>query len=198
MILHASSAADELIHRYHPEIKATSLELMPHPGWGGDSDAWLVVDRLRQVESTVIPVLTGDERDWVECQFRDFLAKSARFAYAPVLCHGDLCSDHILFDHAGTGLAGIIDFGDVTIGDPAGEFTWRADYGESFFEQVLQAYGVTDRPFAERVAFQIDCLPLIQIAYGVERGRPDDIAEGRRLLRWKMSVAREAGGKTTG
>jgi aminoglycoside 2''-phosphotransferase len=294
-------AAHDLIRRSFPEIAAARLELMPHPGWGGDSDAWLVdgrwifrfprsaaiarrlavevcllprissalsariphfdyiardarglpafvgyeaipgqplraetlraipahvaehlaeqvgaflrtlhatpidvavgcgVDRptnsprqnverwQRQVESTVFPALDGAERGWVERRFREALADAARFAFTPVVCHGDLSSDHLLIDPSGQGLTGVIDFGDVTIGDPAGEFTWWEEYGDSFFRRVLSAYGPTDPSFVERVSFLIDCLPLIQIDYGVKTGRPEDLAEGRRLLRQRMA-----------
>jgi aminoglycoside 2''-phosphotransferase len=293
-----------LIRRYFPEIDAASLELMPHPGWGGDSDAWLVdkrwifrfprsaevarrldveicllpriassvplriprfgliardasgltifvgykaipgeplrrealqalssaaVERLAKqlgdflralhatpidvaaacgvappvhspralverqllrVEATAFPVLSADERAWVERRLQETLADPAQLAYALVLCHGDLSADHILYDPDNQQLTGIIDFGDVTIGDPAGEFTWRSDYGERFFELVLAAYGPTDRAVADRVTFRIDCLPLIQIEYGVQTRRPEDVEEGRRLLRERMAASR--------
>jgi aminoglycoside 2''-phosphotransferase len=294
--------ARHLIRRSFPDVAAARLELMPHPGWGGDSDAWLVdgrwifrfprsadvarclavevcllprisaalpaqiprfdyvardakdrpsfvgyeaipgqplraealralparvvehlaeqvgdflralhatpaevavrcgVDRptgsprqrterwLRQVESTVFPALDGEERDWVERRFRDALAETSRFAFAPVVCHGDLSSDHLLIDPGGRGLAGVIDFGDVTIGDPAGEFTWREEYGEAFYRRALAAYGTSDPWFSSRVSFQIDCLPLIQIAYGVETGLTEDVVEGRRMLRSRIAT----------
>jgi aminoglycoside 2''-phosphotransferase len=303
----ASKAATRtLIRRYFPPIDAASLELMPHPGWGGDSDAWLVDGRwifrfprstdvakrlaveicllprlalflplpiprfeliardevgqpicvgypaipgvpmrpallqalpvesvkrmaeqlgsflralhatpleqavacgvmppaysprelverqLRRVEVTIFPVLSADERVWVEQRFQMTLADPVLLAYAPVLCHGDFTSDHILFDRDGQRLTGIIDFGDLTIGDPVGEFTWRADYGEHFFERVLAVYGPTDRAFAERVMFRINCEPLGQIAYGLEAGRSEDVAEGRQVLRERMRLTGDA------
>jgi aminoglycoside 2''-phosphotransferase len=292
-----------LIRRSFPEVAAVRLELMPHPGWGGDSDAWMVDDRwifrfprspeiarhlavevcllprisaalpariprfefvardarglpsfvgyesifgqplraetlralpidvvdrladqvgaflralhaipidvavacgvdrpagpprqwferrLSGVESTVFPELDDAERAWVERRFAEHLAEVALFAFSPVLCHGDLSSDHLLVDLTGAELAGVIDFGDVTIGDPAGEFTWWAEYGEDFFWRALAAYDADDKSLVRRVAFQIDCLPLAQIAYGVETGRPEDVAAGRWLLRERMATS---------
>jgi aminoglycoside 2''-phosphotransferase len=143
---------------------------------------------LRQVESTVFAALDPDESAWVERRFHDVLAESEAFSYAPVVCHGDLSSDHLLIDPSNCTLVGAIDFGDVAVGDPAGEFTWRAEYGEPFFWRVLSVYGTSDSWFAARVAFYIDCLPLSQIAYGLKTGNAVDVTEGRRSLRERMAT----------
>ena len=42
-----------------------------------------------------------------------------RFGGAPVLCHGDIAPEHILVDEAGGRVLGLIDFGDLLVGDPA-------------------------------------------------------------------------------
>jgi aminoglycoside 2''-phosphotransferase len=145
---------------------------------------------FRRVEAAVFPVLDDDERAWVTWRFGDVLAEPFRYDFAPTLCHGDLTSDHILFDAERGELAGIIDFGDLTIGDRAGEFTWWAEYGDDFFHSALAAYQSTDRTLANRVVFQIDCQPLVQILFGLETGRSADVAEGRRDLRLRMSASR--------
>src|SRR5439155_24588353 len=116
-----------------------------------------------------------------------FLGDPRHFAFSPVLCHGDFSSDHLLVDPTCGALTGVIDFGDVAIGDPAGEFTWRAEYGETFFERVLEAYAIADETFAERVAFRIDCLPIAQIAYGVDTDQPEEVAAGLAWLRRSMT-----------
>ena len=38
-------AIGNLIRQWFPDVAAERLEAMPHPGWGGDSDAWLVDER---------------------------------------------------------------------------------------------------------------------------------------------------------
>jgi aminoglycoside 2''-phosphotransferase len=297
-------AVGNLIRQWFPDVPADRLEALPHPGWGGDSDAWLVDDRwifrfprtaeiarslavevcllprltarlplaipdfvhiardqsrspmfvgyeaipgvplredilgrlsqsatdqlgtklghflralhqtpldlaiecgvalpttsafeaveqgYRTVREKVFAHLGDDDRAWVGQRFEAFLGDPRHFAFSPVLCHGDFSSDHLLVDLDGGALIGVIDFGDVTIGDPAGEFTWRAEYGEVFFEQVLEAYSIADESLAERVGFRIDCLPITQIAYGLDTDQPNEVAEGLAWLRQSMrSVA---------
>ena len=44
-----------------------------------------------------------------------------------------------------------------------------------------------DETFAERVAFRIDCLPIAQIAYGVDTDQPEEVAAGLAWLRRSMT-----------
>jgi aminoglycoside 2''-phosphotransferase len=143
--------------------------------------------QYRAVREKVFPRLDADERNRIGRRFETFLADPRHFEFSAVLCHGDLSSDHILVDPARGTLTGVIDFGDMQIGDPAGEFTWRAEYGEAFFGKVLEAYAIADDSFAERVDFRIDCLPLSQIAYGVDTNADAEIDEGISWLRRQTS-----------
>lgn len=146
-----------------------------------------VYDRVRQC---IFRALADDERRWVVRRFEAFLDSLRHCTYEQTLCHGDLGSDHILFDPAQGRLTGIYDFGDLCIGDPAGDLAWRREYGEEFFQQVLAVYGRThDATLAERVTFRMDRVPLIEIGYGLEKGRPDYVAEGRQQLRLRMAVS---------
>ena len=52
-----------------------------------------------------------------------------------------------------------------------------------FFPNTLRGYAIADASFADRIAFRIVCLPLIQIAYGVETGQAEDIDQGIVWLR---------------
>ena len=290
-------AVRELIRRHALEVAAERLALLPHPGWGGDSDAWLIDDRwifrfprtpevarslavecrllprlaprlalaiprfvhvardtadqpsfvgypaipgepLRRetldvagpevaarlaeqlgafltalhefplaeaiacglsspedpriamerrfdrVRAIAFPVLEPDERRRLTARFEAYLADSRHFLYAPTLCHGDLGGDHLLYDAGSSALTGVIDFGDACVGDPAGDFTWRAEYGEDFFRAVLRHYRAPrDGSLPVRVAFLISLLPLIELMSGVETGRQDYVEEGRSLLR---------------
>ena len=52
--------------------------------------------------------------------------------------HADIEFDHILCH--GTKFGGIIDFGDVAIGDPAFDFGFFWERGETFVDEVLESY----------------------------------------------------------
>ena len=62
-------------------------------------------------------------------------------ALGEVVLHGDLVGDHLLLDeHAGR-LAGIIDFSDVALGDPAHDLLGFWAYGASAAAHAVRLYG---------------------------------------------------------
>lgn len=76
-------------------------------------------------------------------RFREFW-HSYRQDCAPELkiIHGDLVSEHLIFDPAPGRLTGIIDFGDVALGDPAQDFLAFWAYGEVAARQAVQYYSL--------------------------------------------------------
>lgn len=140
--------------------------------------------RYATLQERVYPALRADERAYLNRLFAVYLGDPAHFGWSPTVCHGDLTSDHILA--AGRTITGIIDFGDLCVGDPAGDFVWRFEYGDAFFRHVLAHY---DAPvgdvaaFARVVGFRYRLMPTHQIAYGLATASATDVAEGRALLR---------------
>jgi aminoglycoside 2''-phosphotransferase len=66
-------------------------------------------------------------------------------SYEPVLLHGDLSPDHVMWDASSQEVTGIIDFGDMAVGDPAWDFVYLYDdYGPDFVERALSAYTCED------------------------------------------------------
>lgn len=64
--------------------------------------------------------------------------------------HQDFTSDHILYDTKSKKIAGIIDFGDVQIADPAIDFSKLWDYSEEFINSVLYFYKGNDTDLKDR------------------------------------------------
>jgi aminoglycoside phosphotransferase (APT) family kinase protein len=60
---------------------------------------------------------------------------------APCLLHGDIAPGHVLFDPKLGRLTGVIDFGDLAVGDPARDliYVWE-DFGPFMLEAVLRHY----------------------------------------------------------
>ena len=56
------------------------------------------------------------------------------------IIHGDLVCEHILIDRARSALAGIIDFGDVALGDPAQDLLGFWSYGPDAAARVVARY----------------------------------------------------------
>ena len=59
-----------------------------------------------------------------------------------VVVHGDLVAEHILVDEQSGRLAGIIDFGDVALGDPAQDFFGFWKYGAAAASRLVELYSL--------------------------------------------------------
>ena len=81
---------------------------------------------------------------------------------APCLIHGDLEAEHLLLDESG-GLAAVLDWSDVCLGDPArdlgGLWAWG---GEAFLAELLRHYLLPRDPgFRSRIRFLGRCFALL-------------------------------------
>jgi aminoglycoside 2''-phosphotransferase len=155
-----------------------------------------------EIRQHVFPLLTAQERRWAQQLFETFLSDERNFQFTPVLLHGDFSPDHILFDREAKRITGVIDFGDVRIGDPAYEFQWRRDYGEAFWRKVLAHYERSlslisvhnkleiNEGFFRRLEFYERRQPLGEILYGVICHAPEHIESGLQDLRREMRTLR--------
>ena len=101
-----------------------------------------------------------------------------------MLLHGDFSPDHVLFDRRAEKITGIIDFGDVRIGDPTYDFQWREDFGETFWHELLTRYRLEiDEGFFRRLEFYERRQPLGEILYGVMCNAVGHITAGLQALR---------------
>lgn len=87
----------------------------------------------------VEPAITAGERRACEAFFGEY---EQSIGTAPVrrFIHGDFCWWNILIRDDRTELAGVIDFGDRAIGDPAADIAGLWMYGRAFVESVLGRY----------------------------------------------------------
>jgi aminoglycoside 2''-phosphotransferase len=67
-----------------------------------------------------------------------FLGDERNFAYTPCLLYADFAPEHVLYDRAARAISGIIDWGDLTIGDPDYDLLYLyQDYGGDFVRRLL-------------------------------------------------------------
>jgi aminoglycoside 2''-phosphotransferase len=96
------------------------------------------------------------------------------------LSHADLGVEHVVFDPATYEVRGIIDWGDVRVADPAGDFAglWLA-FGDAFVTHLLRHYAhpVDERALA-RMRFQGRCAALVWLAYAGD----DQVDPARRKV----------------
>ena len=65
----------------------------------------------------------------------------------PALLHCDIGPGHVLYDPSTLSLTGVIDFGDLVIGDPARDFIYiYEDFGPQILQDVLTRYAGKDTP----------------------------------------------------
>jgi len=93
-----------------------------------------------RVTREIAPKLTTAEAQAVIACFEEYLTTPANFAFRPVVLHADLSCDHILMESGS--IVGLIDFGDVSWGDPDYDFMYLfAEIGWDFVHRIARAYG---------------------------------------------------------
>lgn len=102
--------------------------------------------------------------------------------------HGDFyLPDHVFYDKSKQELCGVIDFGDVTIFDPAHDWQCIVEAGgEAFFDSVLENYQAEhDTALLKRSKMRLDARPLFVAGYMFQHGLEEQYAD--RLARIEAS-----------
>jgi aminoglycoside 2''-phosphotransferase len=147
----------------------------PRPGYTED------LDRAR---SEIYPLVEPFIRDHVERLFETYFADEALLDYEPALLHADLAPEHIRFSVEEGRIAGIIDWGDASIGDPDYElsYLYRAG-GTSFVEEVVRHGPRRDPAKLERkLRFFAGHDTIDTILTGLERGVAPLVEDGLAAL----------------
>jgi len=132
----------------------------------------------------LFPRMTPPERARTESLFAAYLDDPAHFQFAPVLLHRDLGGDHLLLDPRTGNLAAVIDWGDVSIGDPAQDF---CGLPAAWLPALLANYGGTmDATFIARVAFYRSLAPYHTLVFGLHTGGARFIEQGFAELRGSL------------
>lgn len=105
------------------------------------------------------------------------------------LVHGDLAAEHILYGSATRSLTGVIDWSEVSIGDPsvdlAAAFHWG---GTRFLDMVLSTYrGPADDGARDRARYRAACRGIGDIVFGIELERAEYVAAGVRALNFSLA-----------
>ena len=110
----------------HQHIKAAPF---------GGNDFW------RELWPAVSPRLRGHTRKKAEDYFQRAILKVASATYQNVIAHSDFGTNNVLIDAAHSKIVGVIDFGDLSISDPAADFaTFYRKFGKRFAEDMVEHY----------------------------------------------------------
>ena len=96
---------------------------------------------FKNTQTIIYPHLSLKVQHLITKQFNSYLNEKKNFSYTPVLLHNDLSADHILIDKVKHTINGIIDFGDIAMGDPDYDLMYLfRDIGLAFTKDLLQFY----------------------------------------------------------
>ncbi|HEX6290689.1 MAG TPA: phosphotransferase [Herpetosiphonaceae bacterium] len=134
------------------------------------------VPEYAEIERVVFPLLRPSQRERI-CRLYAFAADAAVWDFAPALVHNDLMPVHMLFDPRAQRVAGVIDFGDVVLGDPAIDFVGLLEHGAAFLAAALGCYSrPLDAAFRRRLVFYRIRTRLIDLRYHLEHGNSERVA----------------------
>jgi aminoglycoside 2''-phosphotransferase len=133
---------------------------------------------LATMRERVFPLLSPAERAGFEDRFDLYLGDDDLWRFATCVTHNDLGPEHILVGPAGD-LAGVIDWEEAGIGDPAWDFAWLLGARPAAGERALAAYGgLPDAGFRERARFSFLLMPWHEVIYGLESSREASVRNG--------------------
>ncbi|WP_228823511.1 phosphotransferase family protein [Nocardia blacklockiae] len=139
-------------------------------------------DDLESIRAQALPLLPRAEADLLLSAWERYLADDANFAYRPTLTHADVSLDHLLL--TGTAISGLIDFGDVTIGDPDYDLCYLyPEAGRSFVERVQRCRGSElDTRTEAKLRFWACADPALDVVHALENDMPEFLATRLRVL----------------
>ena len=130
-------------------------------------------------EEHVFPRLSKEAKLREIQTWQNFLADDSNFKFSPVLVHQDLQTEHIIADHKLGTVAGIIDWGDCGIGDPAMDFVGLfGRLGEEFVREVLGHYRLADDGIMRRARFYDVVVPYHWVKFDLEAGKDISFEDG--------------------
>jgi aminoglycoside 2''-phosphotransferase len=133
-------------------------------------------------EDKIAPRLSSAERRRLTDLFTAHLHDPGNFAGPSCILHADLSVDHVLCaDHTVTG---ILDWGDVCLGDADYDFAYLyEDLGEAFIREMALHYGHADPERLVRKARYFTVVDQVgTIVHGGDRALPGDEAESWQRL----------------
>ncbi len=156
-------------------------------------DAWRQrYHALRETVRTMVsPLLDSRLLDAVQRGFERFLQEDLATLKDVALVHCDLGCEHVLIRDDGTTVNGLIDFEDVTIGDPTIDFVGIfVTYGMKPVERVRAGYHLElDDNFERRLRFYTWMASCHEVIYGLEEEKADAVEDGVEGLRTRLGNA---------
>ncbi|MFW9917309.1 MAG: phosphotransferase family protein [Candidatus Thorarchaeota archaeon] len=128
------------------------------------------------------------QKEWITSLFTNFIEEKENFRFAPRVIHGDFDTSNILVDSHSFRITGIIDFEDVGVWDPAGDFLFYGE-GLDFIKHLIASYqGPLGDNLEQRMNFLVNRQPLCYLLTGFEWKYPQMIDFGFKMLEERMKT----------
>lgn len=139
--------------------------------------------QLATFREQVFPLLEPEERRMFGDRFDAHLADDDAWRFASCLVHADLGPEHVLV-HPNGDLAGVIDWEEAAIGDPAWDFAYLVHAFPEQGERALAAYGGPPDPaFRDRMRFTFRLMPWHEVVHGLESVQDSFVISGLEGVR---------------
>jgi aminoglycoside 2''-phosphotransferase len=124
----------------------------------------------RDLPRTLAAHLPAGEVADLEVEFAAYEAEYAQSHVPPALLHSDLKPDHLLYDPAARRITGVLDWGDVSLGDPDFDLAVVGIFfGEDFLARLLVQLPDRDRQTVlDKAGFFTTLRRLTDLAYDIE------------------------------
>lgn len=145
---------------------------------------------LRTIHRTVSPHVDPIQMEWICDVFDGYLNSPKLSEFQPSLIHGDFKPGHIIFDYKSNRVAGIIDFGQLQIADPAFDFeNLYLRFGEEFVIEALKHYNAPmNKKFFDRIKlFYAQVMPFNAYIGAIER---NDARKIKDMKHWLEQMAK--------
>lgn len=120
----------------------------------------------QEIKSNLFPFIKKESQKEITQSFNTFLESDAVNNLDVTLIHGDFGASNIIWLPESKEISGIIDFGNVRLGDPAYDFAGiLSSYGEDFFNMCIQLYP-NGQSICERVKFYKSTFALQEALHG--------------------------------
>lgn len=145
-------------------------------------------DVYAEIREELFPLIDGEVRQYITSRFESYLGNPNNFSYEPSLIHADLSPNHFLYHAEQQRLTGIIDFGDLEIGDPDYEYIYLLeDCGRSFTRRVMELRNVDNiKVKLEKVSFFVTADHMDTALEGLRRNDRDWVDQSIDALKTEI------------
>jgi aminoglycoside 2''-phosphotransferase len=141
-----------------------------------------------QLRTLASRYLDRETRGILESFFRKSMNLLEESTYERTLIHSDLTDRNILVNPKDGRLAGVLDWGDVRISDPALDFCGLFEVNRRLGYETVRSYNDRSEGFLERVEVYWRMLPYFEILYGIYSNHPDIRDSGLKRIGTRLEA----------